>query len=140
MNKGSKLYSVVRNKCPRCQEGDFFVTGNSYDLKNFSKMHSHCQVCGESFEPEPGYYFGGMYVSYAINVAIMVALWVGTDLLFKGGIDIWLLVLLSIVAGISLTPITFRWSRLIWINIFVKYDPEIAARKFSGKAVTSQLP
>ncbi len=128
------MYSVINNKCPKCHEGDFFVSGNSYDLANFSKMHPQCPVCAEPYEPEPGYYFGAMYVSYAINVAIMVTVWVGTDLLFKNGLAIWWLVLISIVAGLGLTPLTFRWARLIWINMFVKYDPT-AVLENRGKQV-----
>ena len=85
-------------------------------------MHSYCPVCSESYEPEPGYYFGAMYVSYAINVAIMVAVWVGATLLFSEDTGIWWLVLTSVVIGLALTPVTFRWARLIWINLFVKYD------------------
>lgn len=122
MNKSSKIYSIIYNKCPKCHEGDFFVSAHAYDLKNFTKMHSYCPVCSESYEPEPGYYFGAMYVSYAINVAIMVAVWVGATLLFSEDTGIWWLVLTSVVIGLALTPVTFRWARLIWINLFVKYD------------------
>ena len=136
MQKGSRLYSVLKNKCPRCQEGKFFVTGNAYDLKNFTKMNGRCTVCDESFEPEPGYYFGAMFVSYAINVAIMVAVWVGGELLSNDEVNIWLLVLMSIVVGLVLTPVNFRWSRLIWINLFVKYKPFQGAPK--EKTVISQ--
>ena len=123
MNKGSKIYSIVNNKCPKCHDGDFFVSPHSYDLKNFTKMYSNCPVCDERYEPEPGYYFGAMYMSYAINVAVMVVVWVGSELLFSDGVGIWWLVLFSILCGLALTPLTFRWSRLMWINMFVKYDP-----------------
>ena len=122
MKKGSRLYSIFHNKCPRCQEGDFFVTSHSYDLKNFMKMHARCSVCDENFDPEPGYYFGAMYVSYAINVAIMVAVWVACEILYPE-INIWWVVLLTVLGGLVLTPVTFRWSRLGWINMFVKYQP-----------------
>ncbi len=118
----SMLYSIFKNKCPKCHKGDFFVTGNSYDLKNFTKMHQYCPVCSESYEPEPGYYFGAMYVSYAMNVAIMVAAWIGSLLFFSEEVNIWMLVLVTILVGLALTPLIFRWSRIIWINIFVKYD------------------
>ncbi len=120
MKKGSHIYSILSNKCPKCQEGDFFVSGKAYDLKNFMKMNQRCPVCDESFEPEPGYYFGAMYVSYAINVVVMIAVWLICNVLFPA-MNIWWMVLLSILAGLALTPLTFRWSRLGWINMFVKY-------------------
>lgn len=122
MKISSILYSVLNNKCPKCHQGDFFVKANSYDLKNFTKMYKFCPVCSESYEPEPGYYFGAMYVSYAINVAIMVAVWIGFELFFSDDISVWWVVLFTILIGLAFTPVIFRWSRIIWINIFVKYD------------------
>ena len=130
MNKGSRLYSIMHNKCPKCQEGDFFIS-KTYNLGSFSKMNDECPVCKESFEPEPGFYFGAMFVSYAINVAIMVAVWVASNVLIKEEVGVWWLVLASVVTGLVLTPVTFRWARLVWINMFVKYDPN-SARKASS--------
>jgi len=140
MKKGSKLYSIIKNKCPKCNEGDFFISGNSYDLKKFSKMNNRCPVCSESFEPEPGYYFGAMYVSYAINVAVMVAVWIAAHLLFNGQLGIWWLVLISIVIGLILTPVTFRISRLVWINLFVKFRVSaISDNKFGHSKTATSL-
>ena len=34
--KGSKLYSILNNKCPKCNEGDFFVTGFSPRKQNLA--------------------------------------------------------------------------------------------------------
>lgn len=101
---------------------------NAYKLSEFSKMHQQCSVCGQPFEPEPGYYFGAMYVSYAINVAIMVAVWVATLVLFEDEFNVWWLVAWTIVTGLALTPLTFRMARLIWINFFIKYDQTLASK------------
>jgi hypothetical protein len=128
MNFSAKLYSILHNKCPRCHKGSFFISDKAFNLKTFSKMHEKCPVCQEPFEPEPGYYFGAMYVSYAINVAIMVAVWVACSLLFPQQIGIWGLVGISIIVGLLFTPLTFRYARLIWINMFVRFNPEITSR------------
>ncbi|HEX5002883.1 MAG TPA: DUF983 domain-containing protein [Bacteroidia bacterium] len=120
MKKGSKLYSILNNKCPRCQEGSFFIYENAYNLKTFTKMHKSCPVCGQNYEPEPGYYYGAMYVSYALNVAILVAVWVATAVLFED-MGSWWFVFWAGLAGITLAPLTFRLARLTWINFFVKY-------------------
>lgn len=55
MIKGTKLYSIVANKCPRCQRGNFFAVNNPYNLKQFAQMNPQCACCGERFEREPGY-------------------------------------------------------------------------------------
>jgi uncharacterized protein (DUF983 family) len=124
LGKGSKLYSIINNKCPRCQEGDFFVSGKAYDFKNFSVMNHSCEKCDLSFEQEPGYYYGAMYVSYAINVALMVSVWVAYMVLFDDRFSIWWMVFASMILGIIMAPLTFRLARLTWINFFIRYRGE----------------
>lgn len=136
MNKGTKLYSIVNNKCPKCHEGQFFNTNSSYDLQHFSEMPDVCPVCGQTYMPEPGFYYGAMYVSYGINVAIFLTVWVASNVLFSDGLGVWWLVLASIIAGLALMPVSFRWARLIWINFFVKYDAQWAARNREKLPVT----
>ncbi|MBD3637287.1 MAG: DUF983 domain-containing protein [Crocinitomicaceae bacterium] len=123
MNKESKLYSIFKNKCPKCHEGQFFESNNPYNLKNFSKMPDECPVCGQKYEPETGFYYGAMYVSYAFGVAIFVAVWVSTSLLFPD-MSVYLTIGLVLAALVLLFPVSFRLARLVWINIFVKYSKE----------------
>ena len=125
IKKGSKAYSILRNKCPRCQEGDFFVRNSSFVFKGFSDMHEKCNQCGLSYQQEPGYYFGAMYVSYAINVAIMVSVWVAFLVLAGNDFNIGWMIFVSVLLGLVLTPLTFRLSRLGWINFFVKYQERV---------------
>ncbi len=120
--KESKLYSIIFNKCPRCHEGQFFVTNNPYDLKRFQKMHEHCPHCGELLMREPGFYIGAMYVSYAISVVLTALFFFG----FVIGLGLpmyWILGLLILLI-VVLVPVSFRLSRLVWINIFVDYDKQ----------------
>lgn len=123
LGKGSKLYSVVKCKCPKCHVGDMFVPGTLYQPTGFYKMRDYCVACGQSFEPEPGFYFGSMFVSYAINTALFIVFWIATSLLVE---DMSLMAILSILVliVIGLLPITFRLSRSMWINFFVHYDPK----------------
>ena len=76
----AKLYSIFNHKCPRCLEGDIYANKSSYDLKNITNMNHSCDKCELDFEREPGYYYGAMYVSYALTVAFsistLVAWWV----------------------------------------------------------------
>lgn len=121
IKKGTKLYSIFKNKCPRCQEGEFFETTNPYDLRRMGKMYEKCSVCEQKFEPETGFYFGAMYVSYALGVAIFVSIWVACLVLNPDmhPAGIFGLVVLGLLV---LFPISFRLSRRIWINLFVKYE------------------
>lgn len=116
----SFLYSVAAAKCPRCREGNMFPKGTLYSSK-FADMHTACPCCGQVFEPEVGFYYGAMYVSFAINVAIfLVALFVLN--LFVEELTMGMMIGIIAVVVIGLLPVIFRLSRLLWINIFVRYE------------------
>jgi uncharacterized protein (DUF983 family) len=115
--KGSKLYSIIHEKCPRCHEGNMFAYGVL--SPKFAVMNKHCQVCGLDFLPEPAYYFGAMYFSYANQVAVIV----GVYLLLRFTTDpgLWTYIMWVTIASVLILPWNFRFSRLAWINLFFSY-------------------
>ncbi|PKV75978.1 DUF983 domain-containing protein [Pontibacter ramchanderi] len=118
--KRSFLYSVATTKCPRCREGNMFPEGTLYS-RRFADMYKNCPCCGQVFEPEPGYYYGAMYVSFAFNVAIfLVALFV----LHQLGVEVTIPMMMGLVGitVVGLLPVIFRLSRALWINIFIQYE------------------
>ena len=120
MSKGTKFYSILFNKCPRCQKGNFFAVNNPYALKRFDEMNPQCPCCGERFEREPGYYTGALYVSYAYYTALIVSSFLLFEVLLEWDLNYFLAVLISLI--IILTPPVFRLARLTWINFFISYD------------------
>ena len=119
MFKGTKLYSIFFNKCPKCHQGDFFVNNSPYS-KGFINMHNHCPHCNESFNKEVGFYYGAMYVSYGVNIAYGVGLFLLSVLLLKIELIAYFFLFSGLV--VILFPWTIRISRLIYINLFVKFD------------------
>jgi uncharacterized protein (DUF983 family) len=119
MLKDSKLYSIFNNKCPKCHVGDFFVNKSAYD-KGFIKMHEECEHCHEKFNKEVGFYYGAMYVSYGLNIALGIGLFLLMVLILKTELLTYLFTFLAVV--IALFPLIMRLSRLVYINIFVNYD------------------
>ncbi|HRG51287.1 MAG TPA: DUF983 domain-containing protein [Bacteroidia bacterium] len=113
----TRLYSILANKCPRCHKGNFFETGNPYDLKRFTKMNSECPACKEDFNRETGFYFGAAYVSYGLTVGFGIGLYL--LLCVWGNVDTASFVIIFSLLLIALLPVFFRFSRLIWINLFV---------------------
>lgn len=118
--KESKLYSILTVKCPRCHEGNMFQEGTLYS-RRFSAMHEKCPCCGQAFEPEPGYYYGAMFVSYAISTAIFVAIWIALSF-FVEEITLTMMVITLLIVVVGLLPVNFRLSRVLWINIFIRYE------------------
>lgn len=91
-------------------------------------MKKVCGHCGESFTREPGFYFGAAYVSYALTVALWVAVLVALmtfdaiGLISFGFFDNPLTFIVSgVVTLVLLLPPLYRLSRSIWINFFVNY-------------------
>ena len=126
--KGKRLYSILNSKCPRCHEGDFYLTKNAYDLKDFSKNHETCDKCGYRFEKEPGYFYGAMYVSYGLAIAFSVAIGVAIVVLFpSASYKVYIAAILLGIVG--LMPLTFRLSRVIWMNLFQHFDPNALKEK-----------
>lgn len=93
-------------------------------MKQFDKMNAHCEVCNEAFEREPGFYIGGMYGSYALYTALISVVFVSFVVVWEINIFYVLAILIPLI--IVSQPLFFRWGRLLWINIFVKYDPNAA--------------
>ena len=125
--KQTKLYSVLYNKCPYCHEGDFFLNSNPYNPSTFDKQYDRCPVCQSSYMPETGFYYGAMYVSYGLDIALGVALFVLSNVIFNWGTTAFLIIYVSSL--LVLWPILFRKARIIWINLFIKYDKTKAANK-----------
>jgi uncharacterized protein (DUF983 family) len=124
--KGNKLYSIFAAKCPKCHEGDMFLHKNPYNLNKAFEMVEKCPVCGQKSQPEPGFYYGAMYVSYALAVAI--GCFVGVPLLFFGASAMTTVIAIA-VALLVLSPLTLRLSRMIWINFFYHYDENAGSKK-----------
>ncbi|RNI25913.1 DUF983 domain-containing protein [Rufibacter latericius] len=125
LGKGSKLYSIAKLKCPRCHEGDLFENNSLMGYRKMSKMLDHCPVCNQIYEPEPGYYYGAMFVSYGLTAGPTLAI-VGLMMLFSEEITLWMFMAALLLSLVLFMPALFKLSRAIWINIFISYNPEAA--------------
>lgn len=122
LSRGSRLYSILHFRCPRCQQGEVFQEPNPYVISRMFKMHETCSHCGLRYELEPSFFYGSMYVSYAYSVAFFVATYVIMSLIYDPGI--WDVVIALAVILVLLTPLIFRLARITWLNFFVKYNPD----------------
>jgi uncharacterized protein (DUF983 family) len=120
--KGSKVYSIFKMKCPKCNEGDLFVNKNPYNFSDMTKMNQSCETCKQSYSPEPNFYYGAMYVSYGFSVALFVAVYIISAVFL--GLGIWETVGLLTFVLVLLAPYLFRLSRSTYLNIFVHYDKQ----------------
>ncbi|HYV93965.1 MAG TPA: DUF983 domain-containing protein [Chitinophagales bacterium] len=122
VKKGSKLFSIVHLKCPHCQQGNLFSVSKAYNLKRMLDMPARCPVCNQDFKIEPGFYSGALWVSYPIVVIVTLPL--ALTLLFRYHFSILPALLVPFAILFALQPLIMRYSRAIWINVVVSYDPE----------------
>jgi uncharacterized protein (DUF983 family) len=120
LKKGSKLYSILTGTCPKCQNESMYLDKNPLHLSKVLKMHENCSHCGLKYQIEPSFFYGAMYVSYGLNVAVGIAAFIISYVLFKSNLKIAFIAI--IVSLIILFPLILRLSRNIYINMFVSYD------------------
>jgi uncharacterized protein (DUF983 family) len=130
-------WSMLTCKCPRCRRGKMFKGYSAYNLKHTLDMHEYCPVCNQKMEPEVGFWYGTGYVSYALTVAISVATFIASIVLFNvsfmNNSVLWWLGINSVFL-ILIQPWLMRFSRSMYIYFFIRYDEEYdtkeAAKEF----------
>jgi uncharacterized protein (DUF983 family) len=78
-------------------------------------MNHKCPKCGMDFRQEPGFYFGAAIVSYALQAGLMFLTYLFLQVIIE--INFWYFVAVFTLELILLVPLTFRVSRLLWINM-----------------------
>ena len=111
------IQKILNNKCPNCQSGQIYHKNERYFKLGSPKMNKKCDQCGYTFEKEPGFFFGAMYVSYALGIAQgMITYFIGR-LFFEDVFDMRIVILIGLVL-IALSSFNMRLSRTIWIYLF----------------------
>ncbi len=127
LKKGSKLNSILTGTCPKCQNESMYEDKNPLHLTKVLKMNENCSHCGLHYQIEPSFFYGAMYVSYGLNVAVGVAAFI-ISFLFIGS-TLKTAFISIIVALIVSFPFVLRLARNIYINMFVSYDPNFKEKK-----------
>ena len=118
--KGTKLYSILKGKCPRCNEGAFFKYNFTFNPSKVTKLHENCSKCNLKYMIEPSFFYGAMYVNYGITVAISISIFLIAKLIFDGSLMQSFAAIF--IALIVLAPVNLRLSRILWIHMFVAFD------------------
>jgi len=119
------LISILRNslkmKCPKCREGDLFESPTlGFNNKSFD-MPEKCPVCEQSYMPEPGFYYGAMFLSYILTGFFCILFMFGVH--WGIGLTLTKSFLILITILVIAFPFVFRISRSLWLNMMEKYDP-----------------
>lgn len=115
----SQYRSIMDMKCPRCRTGNLFLSSTLSYQKPF-EMPERCPHCNLLYSPEPGYFYGAMFISYAIWGWFSILFCLALVFYFKFSVNgtFGILILLSAIFFVWL----FRISRSLWIHFNVKFD------------------
>jgi len=107
------LLRALRLRCPRCGKGRLY--------SSWFRMFKNCENCGLSFDREPGFYLGAIYVNYGLTALLTTIFYfVG----FARGVnDFWLKV--AVMAFAVIFPmLIFRHARAVWLAFDEYWDPQ----------------
>ncbi len=108
----SKIWPFLNSRCPRCGKGPVFKN-KILSFKKFSDTLEECPKCHLDYEPETGFFFGAMYWTYAMLVAMTVTLSV---LMYMLGYFDYAMYAIPVVILFTL-PWVFRYGRLLMLYI-----------------------
>lgn len=108
----SAAKALAKGMCPRCRQTKIFAS--------FVRMNKSCAHCGTVYERETGYFLMAVTIAYAIEVILLLPLLV---YLFFASLHISVIAMIVSVSVISVAPLAFRWSRILWLHIDQRFHP-----------------
>lgn len=132
LKKGSKLYSILTGTCPKCNEESMYKDKNPYHFSKIFEMHDTCSHCNTKYQIEPSFFYGAMYVSYAVGIAFGVAAFVISYVFFGTSLKVAFGAIIATL--VVFMPIIMRISRNIWINFFIHFDKNWKEHKNEKRA------
>ncbi len=111
----SRLISLIAEKCPKCEQGEVFNSKGNVFLMKLPKMNKKCSNCDHTFEIEPGYFYGAMFVSYGLVILEMFFFFLAS-MFFDFSINTRIAIVT--IPIIPLSIVNFRYSRIIWMYMF----------------------
>ena len=114
------LKSVFNYTCPRCRQSKLFI--EPFERSKPVNMKHSCEVCKQRFEPQPGYYYGAMFISYIFSGWLFVG--TALTLVFAAGWTLGSAMAVVIVFAVITFFKLMRLSRSLWIHLMVKYNPK----------------
>ncbi|MCC5938784.1 MAG: DUF983 domain-containing protein [Lunatimonas sp.] len=105
--------AILGCKCPHCRQGDLFPVP-VYSFLKLTAVNRQCAICGEEFAPEPDFFYGAMYISYALSVALFISIMVALNVLFE---DPALMLYIGSVVffNMLLLPLMLRYSKTLYL-------------------------
>lgn len=105
--------AVLHCKCPKCRKGDLFPVP-LYSFARLTDVNSVCPECEELLAPEPDFFYGAMYISYAMSVALFITVLVAVNTLIENP-SLWAYIGTVLFFNVLLLPVMLRYSKAFYL-------------------------
>jgi uncharacterized protein (DUF983 family) len=112
MSKSLTL-AIASASCPRCREGKLYSV-SMFSYFKLTDINKICKVCGANLNPEPDFYYGAMYISYAFSVALVITALTAINVLVEKP-ELWMYLTTVVVLNIVLLPAMLRYSKVLYL-------------------------
>lgn len=109
----SKAKSILLAKCPQCRKGEIFGVP-LYSFYKLTEVNQDCPNCGANLNPEPDFYYGAMYISYAFSVALFINVMIILNIFFDDP-ELWIYIVSVVSGNVLLLPFMQRYSKVLYL-------------------------
>lgn len=113
MKNRSKGLAILQGKCPACREGNLFPT-SMVSYRKLTSINKHCPTCNANLYPEPEFYYGAMYISYAFSVALALVTMFFVVIISKDA-ALWKVALVVLGVNLIMMPMMLRYSKVLYL-------------------------
>lgn len=107
------LRRSLKLRCPACGQGRLFRT-------RFS-MFDSCTACGYSFQREPGFYLGSIYVNYGLTAVMVTGSYI--YMLANSIGEDWQRMVVLVPFSLVFPIWFFPYARAVWLGFDYRWDP-----------------
>lgn len=105
--------AIAGAQCPQCREGKLFSV-SVFSYFKLTDINKTCKVCQANLNPEPDFYYGAMYISYAFSVALVITALTAINVLVEKP-ELWMYLTTVVVLNIILLPAMLRYSKVLYL-------------------------
>ncbi|MBN3519147.1 DUF983 domain-containing protein [Algoriphagus lutimaris] len=113
MSNKSGFQAMLGAKCPQCRTGNIFPV-SPFSFRKLSAIHNTCPHCQANLNPEPDFYYGAMYISYAFSVALVITALTAINVLVEEP-ELWMYLATVVVGNLLLFPAMLRYSKVLYL-------------------------
>lgn len=110
--------AIAGARCPKCREGKLFPV-SIMSFRKLNAVNKTCSVCEANFVPEPDFFYGAMYISYAFSVAWVITVLTAINVLVEEP-ELWMYLSIIFSGNIIFLPTMLRYSKVLYLYLASK--------------------